>query len=459
MANEKRTDPRKNFVPRLLPWLLAAAALGVFLWTLNHWVSLLNLGTVAILSGWAWQPEVYNPVFAAATAAIHLLPAAKIPLALNLFSALCGALTIGLLARSVAILPHDRTDAQREREPGGFSFLTMGSAWLPPLLAATICGLQMTFWEYATNGSSEMFDLLLFAIVVWSLLEYRLDERRERLYLAALVYGAGMAENWAMIGFLPIFVGSLIWIRGLQFFRLRFLKGMMVGGLIGMLFYFLLPLVAVISHKTSLTFWQALKANLAAQWDVIKMFFIASEIRRNVLLLSLGSLVPVLLIGFRWRSGFGDSSKLGLALTSFMFHVIHAIMLFLCVWVAFDSPFSPRHLGFGLPFLTFYYLGALAAGYYSGYFLLVFGKEPSGRSRHGLPREGPDTAQIVQAGSGCRGLAVLRVGNHRPGLQKYPANPRGQRQQRLSIYTPGGKKPAVGRRNSVKRRPTQQPAH
>ena len=48
-----------------------------------------------------------------------------------------------------------------------------------------------------------MFDLLLFAFVIWSLLEYRLDEREGRLYLAAFVYGAGMAENWAMVGFLP----------------------------------------------------------------------------------------------------------------------------------------------------------------------------------------------------------------------------------------------------------------
>ena len=42
MAMETRTDPRKNFVPRRLPWLLAAAML-VFYWlTLNRWVSLVQ---------------------------------------------------------------------------------------------------------------------------------------------------------------------------------------------------------------------------------------------------------------------------------------------------------------------------------------------------------------------------------------------------------------------------------
>jgi tetratricopeptide (TPR) repeat protein len=381
MAKDKRTDPRKNFVPQILPWLLAAAAFAVYVLTLNHWVSLLNLGEVARISGWAWQPDVYNPVFYAATYPFHTLPVAQIPVALNIFSAICAALTLGLLARSVAILPHDRTDAQRERERSDFSFLTKGSAWLPPVFAVVVCGLQLTFWESATNCSSEMFDLLLFAFVIWSLLEYRLDGRDRRLFLAAAVYGAGMAENWAMIGFLPLFVAAIIWIRGLSFFNLRFLKWMMFAGSVGLMFYLLLPLVAMTSHKAQFTFWQTLGANLAAQWDVVKAFFVNLDVRKTVLLLSPASLIPVFVMAIRWRASFGDSSKMGLTLANFMFHVIHAIFLFVCVWVAFDSPFSPRHLGFGMPFLTFYYLGALSVGYYSGYFLLVFGKVAEERSR------------------------------------------------------------------------------
>jgi len=399
MANDKRTDPRKKFVPRFLPWLLAAAAFVTYGLTLNHWVSLFNLSAVAKLSGWTWQPEVYNPVFFLVTYPFHWFPAAKIPIALNVFSAVCAALTLGLLAQSVSILPHDRTEAQRERERSDFSFLTGWSAWLPPVFAVVVCGLQLTFWENATNCTTEMFDLLLFAFVIWSLLEYRLDENVGRLVLAAAVYGAGMAENWAMIGFLPIFVGAVIWIRGLSFFNLRFIKWMVLGGLAGLLFYLLLPLVAVASHKAGVTFWQALKANLAAQWDVVTMFFVQPGIRKTLLLLSPASLLPVLVMGIRWRASFGDNSKMGLALASFMFHVIHAILLFICVWVAFDSPFSPRHLGFGLPFLTFYYLGALSVGYFTGYFLLVFGKvaeeRSRERSRNRSQRQRPDPFQSL----------------------------------------------------------------
>ena len=129
MPNENQTDPRKNFVPRCLPWLLAAAAC----WsstglTLNHWVSLLNLRSVAKLSGWIWQPEVFNPAFfLRRPCPFRWLPAAQIPDRAECFFRRVRGADARLLARSVAILPHDRTEAQRQRERSDFSFLT-GSA-------------------------------------------------------------------------------------------------------------------------------------------------------------------------------------------------------------------------------------------------------------------------------------------------------------------------------------------
>jgi tetratricopeptide (TPR) repeat protein len=385
MATENRTDPRKNFAPRFLPWLLAAAAFAVYWLTLNRWVSLFNIGAVAKISGQTWQPEVLNPVFFAASYPFRWLSPAQIPIALDIFSAVCAALTLGLLARSVAILPHDRTDVQRKRERSDFSFLTIWSAWLPPVLAVAVCGLQLTFWEQATNCTGEMFSLLLFAFVIWSLLEYRLDEREWRLYLAAFIYGAGMAEDWAMVGFFLMFIGALIWIRGLSFFNPRFLGRMALCGLAGMLFYLLLPLLAVASDKMQLTFWQALKTNLSSQWLIVKIFFTRPDVRLVIELLSLTSLLPVLFLSFRWKSSFGDRSQIGSTMASLMFHLIHAVFLVVCVWVAFDPPFSPRHLGYGMPFLTFYYLAALSVGYYSGYFLLVFRPETAGRSGRSKP--------------------------------------------------------------------------
>jgi tetratricopeptide (TPR) repeat protein len=372
---ETQTDPRKNFVPRWLPWLLAAGMLLLYWLTLSRWVSLFNLGAVARISGWTWQPEVLSPVTFLTTCPFRWLPAPAIPLALNLFSAVCAALALGLLARSVALLPHDRTDAQRKREDSIFSFLTTGSAWLPPLLAVLVCGLQLTFWERATNWTGEMFDLLLFAVVVWSLLEYRLDEREWRLYLAAFVYAAGTTDDWGMTGFFPLFVVVIVWLRGFSFFNLRFLGRMLLCGLAGILFYLLLPLLAVTAHKMPFSFWQYLKFNLSPQYDVLKTYLtfgLHPQQYLETLSLLLAYLMPLFVLSIRWKSSFGDNSRIGVALASFIFHLLHGLFLAGCLWLIFDPPFSPRHTGFGL---TIYYLMALSIGYYSGYFILIFGRK------------------------------------------------------------------------------------
>ena len=371
---EIRIDPRKNFVPRWLPWLLAAAMLLGFWTTLNHWVSLFNIPSVAKISGWTWQPEVMSPIIFLVTYPFRWLPAPAIPLALNLFSAVCAALVLGLLARSVALLPHDRTDAQRSREASDFSFLTTGSAWMPPLLAVLVCGLQLTFWERATNWTGEMFDLLPIAVVIWLLLEYRLDEREWRLYLASFVYAAGMTDDWGMTGFFPVFLVAIVWLRGLSFFNLSFLGRMLLCGLAGLLFYLLLPLLAVASHKIPVTFWQYLRFNLLPVASVLKAYvafgFHPQQYLEHLFLM-LAYLMPLFMLAIRWKSSFGDNSRIGIALASFIFHLLHALFLAGCLWLVFDPPFSPRHEGFGL---MFYYLIALSAGYYSGYFLLIFGK-------------------------------------------------------------------------------------
>src|SRR6516225_11902301 len=116
MITDVQTDPRRGFVPRLLPWLLAAVALVVYLLTFNHWISLLNLTPVARTSGWMWQPEIFNPVSVVVAYPFYWLPATQIPLVLNFFSVVCAVMTLAMLARSVALLPHDRTDAQRRGE-------------------------------------------------------------------------------------------------------------------------------------------------------------------------------------------------------------------------------------------------------------------------------------------------------------------------------------------------------
>jgi len=390
MTIEPDVVPERRFAASYLPWLVAAGAWAVYLLTLNRWVSLASLAPVAKAAGWSWRPELHGPLYWLVTYPVRWLPVRMIPLALNLFSAGCAGLSLALLARSVALLPHDRTHQQREKELGKSALLSIRNAWLPPVLAALVCGLQLTFWEdataassqFVTGGSNEMFDLLLFAYVIRCLLEFRVDQAESWLLRAASVYGAAITNNWAMIGFLPLFLAALIWLKGLSFFNLRFLSRFTLCGLGPLLFYLLLPLVESRSPNSIVPFWPALKTNLATQKYILGAIYNLFKLsgQQEAMLLCLTSLVPIFVISLRWASYFGDRSQLGVTLASFTFHVVHALFLVVCVWVALDPPFSPRNKGFGIPLLTFYYLGALCVGYFSGYFLLLFSSRAKAES-------------------------------------------------------------------------------
>ena len=71
---------------------------------------------------------------------------------------LCAALTLGLLAASVRLLPHDRTREQRQREGGEYSLLSLPAAFLPALFAVLMMGLQLTFWRDAIAASGDMLN-------------------------------------------------------------------------------------------------------------------------------------------------------------------------------------------------------------------------------------------------------------------------------------------------------------
>ncbi len=378
-AGEERT-----FVASALPWILGAAALLVYLLSLNHWVSFISLLPVADVSGWASQPDLNRPLYWLVTLPLRLLPAKWVPIGLNLLSALCAAGVVALLARSVALLPHDRTEDQRVRERHPLALLSLRTAWLPPVLAVLACGLQLSFWENATVGSSEMLELLLFAYVIRCLLEFRLEQRDSWLYRAAAVYGAGMATNWAMIGFLPIFLTALIWLKGTSFFNLGFLTRMFLWAMPGLLLYLLMPIVSICSTTGGPGFWQAMQIHFIAQKQALGSLpfnryalFHGLGSDRPLWVLALPSLLPVLVIAIRWPSYLGDISKLGVSIAKAAFHVVHGALLLVCLWVVLDpANFSPRQLVPHSPLLTFYYLGALSIGYFAGYFLLVFGKKP-----------------------------------------------------------------------------------
>ena len=382
----------------------------VYALTLNPWISFGSVQQVARLSGWIWEPDLSDPLYFLVTLPLRMLPETWIPAALNMLNALCAAATLGLLVRTVAILPHNRTHEQRVRAGVEGEPLSFRTAWLPPALAAIVCGLQLTFWENATTGTTEMLNMLLFVYVIRCLLEFRLDGRPGWLWQATFLTGVGMASNSAVVGFLPVFVAALIWLKRAKFFDGRFLLRIILWGLLGTSLYCLMPLLQSQNADVPVGFWQSLRYALASQKNILFGFP-----KKTLLLLSLTSLVPILLISIRWPQSFGDLSPHGARFATLMFHLVHGVLLVTCIWIMFDPPVSPRNVGLGLPFLTFYYLTAIAIGYFAGYFQLVFGRDSDGpaytygRSRRSPLRDGVILAVWALAMAAAVGLAFRNL--------------------------------------------------
>ena len=355
--------------------------------TMSQSVTLDSLVEVGKVTGWDWSPKVNAPVQFLMTLPIQWwVPANLQPSTLNFLTVFISALVVYQLARSVSLLPHDRTRDQRVREQSDYSLLTLPWAWLPPVFATLTCLLQLTFWEHATALTGEMIDLLMFSFAVRALLEYRIVRSEKWLNAFALLYGVSITNNWAMIGYFPLFAVALIWVRGLGQLSLGFLGRMLLLGALGLALYFLIPFWIVSSYPQASGFVDYLTLQLGSQKNILANFP-----KSLVVVLSLYSLLPVIAMSIRWPSTLGDTSAAGAMVQNLMFKIVHLVFLGICLWVMFDPPFSPRERGMGLSFLSFYYLSALAIGYYAGYVMLVFGPLPERSASRRKHRQGGGT--------------------------------------------------------------------
>ncbi len=131
--------PTLRFSLKIFPWLVMLAAVAVYLTTANRWVTLNSLPVVGKLLGWDWwSNQTTPPLLYLVTLPLTFLPASSAPAIMNALSAVLAALTLGTLARSVALLPQDRTREQRQKErtPGGL--LSLPTNWIPPSLPSSL---------------------------------------------------------------------------------------------------------------------------------------------------------------------------------------------------------------------------------------------------------------------------------------------------------------------------------
>jgi tetratricopeptide (TPR) repeat protein len=387
-----------------LPRFAALAAFVLYAGTLGSGVTVVSLALTAQVAGWEHAPMAGQPLLWLLMLPLHLLPAAWAWLAVKLFAAAIAALIVGVLARTVQLLPWDHP-----WDPAGNL-----AAALPVLLAGAVCGLEFNFWQEATSTFGENLDLLLLAAALWLLFEYNVRRDSRWLNAATVAWGLGAAENWVMLVALPLFVAAVIRLERRRFFRWKLILRLAGLGLAGFSIYALLPLVNGLAPGSPWTLDAAWLASLRQTKSAFAvLYFQFWQANRFV---SLGVLVyflvPTLPLLVRMRDE-GTRNKPGVdQFQMWVYRSLRAGLLLACLWLAFDPAQGPRQLiqgnmGARLPLLTFDYLNALGAGFLLGNLLLI-SQAPArdGRRRSRNKFSWQRLAVPVTAG----GLSLLAIG-------------------------------------------------
>jgi tetratricopeptide (TPR) repeat protein len=360
--------------------MVAVAAFIFYLPTLAYSLTLNNFLLVAKLNGEDSGPWLGHPLLWLVTLPMRGLPAGGVAFGLNCFSALCAAGSLGLLFRSVLLLPQNRLPFQRFflNDPKGL--FHRSDNWIPAAVAVVACGLEFNYWQQATTSAGETLDLLLLASAIWLLLEYRIQPNQRWLKAAAFVWGLGLAENWAMQITFPLFVIAVIWLCGLAFFDKKFILRMLSLGFAGFSVYAIIPLANSWLPHAPLEFGEAWLASLKLTKQTLMSFysgFISSRRDMGALVL-VYFLTPILPLLIRVPDEGANHRTLAASLQITLFHFTSLALLLGCLWIALDPQIGPRQIilkqfNASLPLLSFDYLTAMCAGYFAGYFLLIYG--------------------------------------------------------------------------------------
>jgi predicted Zn-dependent protease len=357
-----------KFILRRFPLLVALVALLVYVLTLSRGATDGSLALTSKVAGWDWLPMTSQPLLWLLTLPLRLLPAGWVPVALNLFSAVCAAAVLGLLARSLELLswPRPLDSAGRWRR-------------LPVLLAVAVCGLEFHFWQEAAAATGEMLDVLLLAASVWCALEFRRSGHRHWLLAAVFVWGLGLAQNWMMILALPLFVIGLVCLRPMDFLRWRFVLGLAVCGLAGFSVYALLPLANGLLPGSPWSFGEAWLASLKMTKQLLAGLYFQLWRAHRLIVVAVLVFYLVPLLACLVRMGDEETANKS-PLDQFqiwLFRALRAGLLLACLWLAFDPVNGPHgivwhKLKLAMPLLSFDYLNGLGVGFLAGNLLLMW---------------------------------------------------------------------------------------
>lgn len=214
-----------------LAGLVAAVALTVYVVTLAPGLTFANYGTdggdliAAARTMGIPHPSGY-PTYTLLAWLFTQIPIGVIAYRVNLFSAVCAAMSVGLFFRTAQrLLPGDEH----------------------PLLLPTAAALTLAFssllWSQAVISEVYALLMLFAALLFWLLVRWRAGGGHGYLWLAALVFGLGLGNHLTLVFVAPAAV-VFLWPERRRWFCFRVLLPAAVLFLAGLGIYAYLPLAA-----------------------------------------------------------------------------------------------------------------------------------------------------------------------------------------------------------------------
>lgn len=351
--------------------LLGALALVVYIVTMSRGPFPGESATlIAYHTGLDPFDTMLQPVWGLFVRLLAILPAGDLAWRLNLFSAICAALSVALLFQIVSDIPHNKSLEENRSDFPGYRAQAVSG-----IVAALFFAFCVPLWTAATRAHYLTFDALLLLICTRVLMTTWTPEevRSRRLFAFALLYGIGMVESTAFILAAPaygIFILFRLWRDGVL--NLRLVLRMIAWGGAGLLI--ILP-TALRYYFTSSYEWREMDGFHHLLWVIIRdhgRVAISSARQLGWMLLLLTTVAPWFVVMTSIQNPTADrSSRIGSLL-------MHGVVTLLAAALLLNLPPAPMAvLADGIHLTLPYLVAAIWIGYIAGYwYALSYNRKP-----------------------------------------------------------------------------------
>ncbi len=373
MAEIKTVSREANRLDGLLAVACGAVAFLVYLLTLSPGVYPgQSAQLMAICTGVEPTVAPAHPLWTPIVAWLGGLDFLTLPVRLNLFSAVCGALAVMLLYRLTAFLVrqtiYNETVSDRQANV---------AAVLAGLTAAMALAFCVPFWSASTRLQYQSFDLLLVLAAGYLLVLYIRTGWLALILLFAFGYGVGMVESTMFLVLSPVAAAAALfalWMHKRLGHRNVIAMGLLL--LLGLGAYVLVARHFFTTEDVALRGYRNWLDVLVFMWRDQYGEIKSSLPRLNWFWLLLQSVAPALAAAIAARRALNNERTWSL-------YLLHLILTVLAVFVLANVPWSPWRLVVGqgvLPVVS-YALMAMVCGYLVAYWYLLKAVERTRRDQ------------------------------------------------------------------------------